>query len=358
MLLLLALTVAATYVSLLNDWTDRADDQATGKANRLAQASASRFATLLGVCLAAGAGFTVYFWYVGQAVCLLYLGTWVVYTLYSLPPFRLKGRGLAGVLADAAGAHLFPQLLATALVICWTRQPWSPLWLVAVGIWALTSGLRNIIWHQLSDAANDAQVGLSTFVTRNGAGHARQVVEWLLFPLEVLALLSLLLLGAHRAPALALALYGGLLLVRGLGWKLTLVIAQPGPEQHILLNEYYEVFYPLALLLTAWHHCSADGLALAGFVVLFGYSMRPTFPRYAAVCSIPASPAHHQATCLAQVGSAGVCFSTALPAVLPWPSPSYRNYFFSTSVLPPSGPAGCFTRRRPPGNHWAGTRRS
>lgn len=276
LLLLLALTMAATYVSLLNDWTDRADDKAAGKANRLAQASAGRFATLLGVCLAAGAGFMVYFWYVGQAVCLLYLGTWVVYTLYSLPPFRLKGRGLAGVLADAAGAHLFPQLLATALVICWTRQPWPLLWLATVGVWALTSGLRNIIWHQLSDAANDAQVGLRTFVTRHGAGRARWVAEWLLFPLEILTLLTLLLLGGHLAPAMALGLYGGLVLVRGLGWKQTLVIAQPGPNQHILLNEYYEVFYPLALLLTACSYRPVDGLALAGFVVLFGYSMVPT----------------------------------------------------------------------------------
>ncbi|QHJ07963.1 UbiA family prenyltransferase [Hymenobacter busanensis] len=275
LLLLLALTVAATYVSLLNDWTDRADDLAAGKANRLARASVGRFTTLLGVCIATGAGFMVYFWHVGQAVCLLYLGTWVVYTLYSLPPFRLKGRGLAGVLADAAGAHFFPQLLATALVVCWTQQPWPPLWLATVGIWALASGLRNIIWHQLSDAVNDAQVGLSTFVTRNGTRRARLLAEWFLFPLEVLALLTLLFWAGHVAPVVALGLYGGLVLVRKRGWKMTLVIAQPGPNQHILLNEFYEVFYPVALLLTACYYYPTDVLALAGYIVLFGYSTLP-----------------------------------------------------------------------------------
>lgn len=277
LLLLLALTAAATYVSLLNDWTDRADDHAAGKTNRLAHTSAGRFAALLGTCLAVGAGFTAYFWHEGRAVCLLYLGTWVVYSLYSLPPFRLKARGLAGVLADAAGAHLFPQLLAAALVLRWTQQPASGAWLAAVGVWASSSGVRNIIWHQLSDAENDALAGVSTFVTRSGALRACRVAEWLAFPLEVLALLALLLLGSHLAPVLALALYGGLVLVRGLGWKQTLVIAKPGPRQHILLNEYYEVFYPLALLLTACCYTPADGLALAGFGVLFGYSMRPTF---------------------------------------------------------------------------------
>ncbi len=276
LLLLLALTVAATYVSLLNDWTDRADDAAAGKSNRMADVPAGRFAALLGTCLAAGAGFMAYFWREGGAVCLLYLGTWVVYTLYSLPPFRLKGRGLAGVLADAAGAHFFPQVLAMSLVSCWAGRALPVLWVAAVSIWALSSGIRNIIWHQLSDAANDAQAGIRTFVTGFGIAGARRVAEWLAFPLELLALLIMLFMGAHLAPVLAFGLYGGLVLVRLLLWKMTLVVAQPGPEPHILLNEYYEFFYPLALLLAAWHQCPADGFSLAWFIGLFGYSMWPT----------------------------------------------------------------------------------
>lgn len=276
LLLLLALTVAATYVSLLNDWTDRADDHAAGKANRLAQVSAGRFALLLGGCLAAGSGLAAYFWWVGHEASLLYLGTWGAYTLYSLPPVRLKGRGLAGVLADAAGAHLFPQLLAMTLVGKWTQHPLPTLWMVAVATWALASGVRNIIWHQLSDAANDAQAGIRTFVTGRGAAAARRTAEWLAFPLEVLALFTLLALGGRTAPVVALGLYGGLLLVRRLHWKMTLVIAQPGPHPHIVLNEFYEVFYPLALLLAACRLHPADGLALGGFVGLFAYSIWPT----------------------------------------------------------------------------------
>jgi 4-hydroxybenzoate polyprenyltransferase len=276
LLLLLALTVAATYVSLLNDWTDRADDAAAGKANRMANKSGGQAAALLGTCLAAGAGFMAYFWHEGRAVCLLYLGTWVVYSLYSLPPFRLKGRGLAGVLADAAGAHFFPQVLAVSLVGCWAGRALPGLWVAAVGIWALSSGLRNIIWHQLSDAANDAQAGVRTFVTRVGVAPARRVAEWVAFPLELLALLLMLLMGAHLAPVVALGLYGGLVLVRLLLWNMTLVIAEPGPEPHILLNEYYEFFYPLALLFADWQQRPADGFSLAWFIGLFGYSMWPT----------------------------------------------------------------------------------
>lgn len=276
LLLLLALTVAATFVSILNDWTDRADDAAAGKSNRMAKVSGWQFAILLGACLAAGAGFLAYFWHEGRAVCLLYLGTWVVYSLYSLPPFRLKGRGLAGVLADAAGAHFFPQVLAMSLVGCWVGRALPVLWVVAVSVWAMSSGVRNIVWHQLGDAANDTQAGVRTFVTGFGVTGARRVAEWVAFPLELLALLTMLLMGPHRAPLLAFGLYGGLVLVRLLLWKMTLVVAQPGPETHIMLNEYYEFFYPLALLFAAWHQCPADGFGLAGFIGLFGYSMWPT----------------------------------------------------------------------------------
>lgn len=276
LLLLLALTVAATYVSLLNDWTDRADDHAAGKTNRLAQVSAGRFAALLGSCVVAGAAFMAYFWSVGHQVCLLYLGTWVAYSLYSLPPIRLKGRGLAGVLADAAGAHLFPQLLATALVSAWSQQTLPPLWTGAVTTLALASGIRNIIWHQLSDAANDAQAGVRTFVTGRGTAPARRLAEWLAFPLELLALLTLLVISGRTLPVVFLGLYSGLVLVRGLHWNMTIVVANPGPQPHIILNEFYEVFYPLALLVAAWQQNPTDGFALVWFLGLFAYSIWPT----------------------------------------------------------------------------------
>ncbi|MFD2784721.1 UbiA family prenyltransferase [Hymenobacter rubripertinctus] len=276
LLLLLALTVAATYVSLLNDWTDRVVDKEAGKENRLAQTAASRFALLLGSCLAVGAGFLYHFWQLNPAAAFLYLGTWVVYSLYSLPPVRLKGRGVAGVLADAAGAHFFPQLLGVMVVGATMQQPLPLLWIVGVGVWALACGLRNIIWHQLSDGANDHQAGIRTFVTVYGAASVRRMTEWGIFPLEIAALCLLLYIEGLLLPVAALLLYAGLVLIRGLRWKMTLVIAQPGPNPHVLLNEFYEFFYPLALLLVAWWRHATDGWAGAGFLLLFGAAMWPT----------------------------------------------------------------------------------
>ncbi|WP_170170343.1 UbiA family prenyltransferase [Hymenobacter perfusus] len=270
LLLLLALTTAATYVSLLNDWTDRADDALAGKSNGLAHTSGGRVALLLGGCLLAGVGFGWYFWHISPVVAWLYFGTWVVFTAYSLPPVRLKGRALAGVLADAAGAHFFPQLTGVALIAASLHQHLPLLWLVGVSVWALACGMRNIIWHQLSDATNDAEAGMRTFVTRFGASTVRRVVEWAVFPVEVAALVVLLGVSGRVAPLVALLLYVGLVLIRRYRLKMTLTIVQPQPYSHVLLNEYYEVFLPLSLLLAAWWHQPADALVLLGFGVLFG----------------------------------------------------------------------------------------
>ena len=53
LLLLAALVVGATYVSVINDWTDLADDRAGGKYNHMAGKSRLFPGLLLGACVAA-----------------------------------------------------------------------------------------------------------------------------------------------------------------------------------------------------------------------------------------------------------------------------------------------------------------
>ncbi|MBH8560006.1 UbiA family prenyltransferase [Hymenobacter negativus] len=269
LLLLLALMVGATYVSVLNDWTDRADDAAAGKANRLAQQSGRTVAAVLVGCAGIGLAIGVYFYQLSHWAAALYLGAWVAYSLYSLPPLRLKVRSGWGLLADTAGAHLFPQLLTATLVSQWAGVAPATLWLAVVGAWALGCGLRNILWHQLGDAANDAQAGVNTFVVRFGAVAGRRLALAALL-LEVAGLALLLGLLQQPLAYLALGLYGGLTLLRARVWRQPVVVAQPRPGQHILLNEYYEVYYPLALLLGQVWRSPSDGWVLVLHGVLFG----------------------------------------------------------------------------------------
>ncbi|RZK63076.1 MAG: hypothetical protein EOO59_00765 [Hymenobacter sp.] len=273
LVLLLSLVVGAVYVSIVNDWTDRADDAAGGKANRLAGRSPRFIGLALGSCLLAGGGFGWYFWQLDQLSALLYLGAWVVYSLYSLPPARLKGRGLAGVLADAAGAHFFPLLLTVALAGRWTGQAVPAAWWAAMGAWALAGGIRNILWHQLADADADAQAGVGTFVRRRGQRLAQRLGQALAFPVEIGAFGMVLLLLSQPAWAVAmLGLYGGLEWCRWRIWGYRPAVL--APDSRLVLNDYYQFFFPLALLLGQARRYPADGLVLVLHAGLFWPSVQ------------------------------------------------------------------------------------
>jgi hypothetical protein len=49
----------------------------------------------------------MYSFYPDRLSLSLYIMSWVAFSLYSIPPARLKTKGILGVLADASGAHLF-----------------------------------------------------------------------------------------------------------------------------------------------------------------------------------------------------------------------------------------------------------
>lgn len=275
LLLLLALTVGAVYVSVVNDWTDLHDDLAAGKTNRLIGKSGTFVGMVLLTCVGAGLGFGVYFWFISSVGSLLYLGAWLAYSLYSLPPVRLKTRGLAGVLADAAGAHVFPQLLVVSLVSQWAEKAVPAGWWISVGVWALACGIRNIFWHQLSDAAADSRAGVDTFVHRRGERLTQRLGRWIAFPLEVLAFVTLLSLLGRVMPLVFLLLYGGLEACRWRIWRFIPYILEP--SQRIVLNEYYALFFPLSLLLLQTMRYPSDGLVLVLHLLLFGQHGRPVW---------------------------------------------------------------------------------
>lgn len=268
LILLLALTVGAVYVSLINDWTDRAIDRAAGKANRLADKSTTFVWSVLGLCLAIGLAFGYYFWTIAPAVSLWYSGAWIAYSLYSIPPFRLKTRSFAGVLADAAGAHLFPQLFTIALISHWVGHTVPDGWWWAIGVWSLACGIRNILWHVLSDVVADRQAGINTFVTHVGEVTAQRLGQWVIFPIEVTAFAVLLILLANPAALIALALYVIQEFMRRKLWNVRLYVL--APNQRIVLNEYYITYYPLAILLTQSARYPVDMAVLVLHLLLFG----------------------------------------------------------------------------------------
>jgi len=268
LLALAALAPGAAYVSLINDLTDIRDDLASGKSNRMVGKSRAFVALALACCLAPGLAVSLY-WRDDPLLLSLYLAAWVAFSLYSLPPVRLKARGFLGLLADASGAHLFPTLLVVSLVHRWRAEPVEAVWFAAVAVWSLCLGLRGNLWHQLSDLPNDEKTGLRTFARRHKITRLNRLGNFVIFPAEAAAFAVMLWrLGSPLAFVL-LGLYALLEWSRSSWWKMNLVIVAPKERFHIVMLEYYEAFFPLAVLLASAAAHPYDALVLAAHLLLF-----------------------------------------------------------------------------------------
>src|SRR5947207_5470265 len=221
-----ALIVCASYVSVLNDLADAQDDQASGKPGRWPGEARIYPALLLAGCMAAGGAFLIV-WRKDMLLFYTYLLSWLAFTLYSAPPFRLKVRGIWGVLADASGAHFFPALFAVILVYHWNRTEAAAQWTILIALWSFAAGVRGILWHQLEDAVNDRKIGLRTFACLHGTKAAERLGLFT-FLLESAAFLLMLWLTRNALAALFLVLYGLFAVAR---WRLLgigLTVIKPG----------------------------------------------------------------------------------------------------------------------------------
>jgi hypothetical protein len=53
--------------------------------------------------------------------------------------------------------------------------------------WLISQGCRNVLLHQISDETADTQAGAKTFVTLYGSERAFNIINRLLFPLEIIS---------------------------------------------------------------------------------------------------------------------------------------------------------------------------
>jgi 4-hydroxybenzoate polyprenyltransferase len=265
--ILLAMVPGAAYVSVINDLTDRDEDLAAGKKNRTIGKSRAFIALLIVVTTGTGAVFS-WLWRKDTLLLSCYLAAWLAFSLYSLPPFRFKTRGILGVLCDASGAHLFPTVVAVILTFRAAHR-FDARWLIAVAVWSFAYGLRGILWHQLSDRDADRSAGVRTFAQRHAPRVAERLGTWIAFPCELLAFATMLWLLRSMTPVLFFAVYLFLSARRMRGWKMTPVVVAPKPRYFIVLHEYYDVFFPLALLVEAAVRHRWDAIVLAAHLLLF-----------------------------------------------------------------------------------------
>lgn len=273
--LLVALIPGAAYVSVINDLTDRREDLAAGKPNRFATGSPAIGFVVVAITVAGGLFFS-YLWRRDVLLVTVYLSAWLAFSLYSLPPFRWKTRGILGVLCDASGAHLFPTLVAVAMAYRGAGRTPDLAWLVAVGSWAFANGLRSILWHQLSDRENDRTSGVRTFAERHPPGVAVFLGTWIAFPVELVSLTVMLWKLQSVWPVLFLAVYVQSVRWRAYSWKMNPVVVAPKPRFLIVLHEYYDVYLPIAILAASAFRNPHDVVVLAAHLLLFPIRTRQT----------------------------------------------------------------------------------
>lgn len=268
-LLLGALIVGAVYVSVINDITDIKEDRLAGKRNSMANLSPILRVIIVVFCLLLGSLFIFLIYPDIQSMIYQSL-SYVVFTLYSVKPIRLKSRGFWGVLCDASGAHLFPSLLLSTHLLFYFQSSTNLFLIISIGIWALMYGLRGILWHQFFDRENDIKSGTNTFAV-NTDPIKFKIYERLIFTTEVIALAVMLYQVFNLQILLGISFYLFLVLARRfvLGYQISFILTPKNKGYQLLMNDYYFVFMPLSMLIALALSNRYGWVAILIHIILF-----------------------------------------------------------------------------------------
>jgi 4-hydroxybenzoate polyprenyltransferase len=206
---LLALaTLSAVYGFLVNDFGDHDADLQQGKPNAFAQLDRRRapfiLASVLGLVTLASLRFWERPWF---------LPLWMLWlldaTFYSLPPLRLKERGIFGLWAPALAQFILPSLIFFGAL---GHFGGVDMWAFAAYVGA--NGMSIAIGQQLADLDNDTRTRTATYAVRRG--HSR---------IERLYIAMLLTESALMAVLLAvMTMHLPTLVIPGLRWHVNLAM--------------------------------------------------------------------------------------------------------------------------------------
>jgi 4-hydroxybenzoate polyprenyltransferase len=194
-LFLLFSTVMTAFGYLVNDLADKELDKRQGKDNAFQNVSVKTAGLYLLLTLFVGVAFAVPFltrpWF---AVI------WIIWILlavfYSLPPLRLKERGLIGLIVTVAAQQTLP----VAILFASFGNLFSLSALVFI-LFATVRGGSSDVSHQMRDSARDAKANTKTFAVTAGNHVVRRIYAHSL-ELERLLLGGVILLLLVDLPAI------------------------------------------------------------------------------------------------------------------------------------------------------------
>lgn len=204
-LFLLFSTLMTGYGYLINDLADVGLDRSHGKPNFFHRwdrnTPQKRLLWIPISVLVGGVLFALPF--LGRAWFVVLWLAWILLTTsYSLPPLRLKERGLVGLLATIAAQQTLPTMLVFAAF--GELLSWGAL---VFGVFATARGISSDLGHQMRDWSHDVDTGTTTFAVRAGRD-TTQTSYAISLEAERLALGCVIALLFFDLPAVVLPLLG------------------------------------------------------------------------------------------------------------------------------------------------------
>jgi len=187
-------TVALTFIVLIylsygflvNDYFDLPYDIMAGKDHGLGKIPRSQIVALLALLLLLAfvlAVLTTHDWIFTAVLALSFL----LSTLYSAPPFRLKGRGMLGFICDSTIEKPLPVLIAFAFFQHYGIDT------ISFVVLADTIQFHSVLNQQIDDFDADVRTGVRTFVTRIGELRSRKILRYAFYPLNVVTIILFIL---------------------------------------------------------------------------------------------------------------------------------------------------------------------
>lgn len=156
--LFMAFLIIGFFGYFTNDMADMDADKKAWKKNMATSFSALArilivlFTGISGLLIILAGSLSVWPWMVLELILLL---------IYSFPPFRLKEKGILGVLVDALYAYAIPAQILLSFIDSYGTI--SQVYFIFFPAFYFFIGLKNILQHQIDDADNDQVAGISTF---------------------------------------------------------------------------------------------------------------------------------------------------------------------------------------------------
>lgn len=180
------------YGFLINDFCDMPYDIATGKKRGVHELPKSVFIAIILVVVFISA---LHLLYLKEILYIIaYITSYLLATLYSVPPIRFKNRGLAGIVVNGLIEKALPVL---AIFAFFNHFGIDTLIFLAA---SFSFGIIEIVTHQIYDYENDLRTEIHSFVTIIGINKALKTHKYFICPISGLFIVLLCFVISQEVP--------------------------------------------------------------------------------------------------------------------------------------------------------------